>query len=354
MKNLKVRYSEYKTKKIRIGDKYIGGSNPILVQSMTNTDTRDIKGTIRQIKELESVGCDLIRVAVIDEQAARALSKIKSEIKIPLIADIHFNPQLAILAIENGADKIRLNPGNIKKMDDWCHIINVAKDYDIPLRIGMNSGCMPSTDNINASIADRMVDSAMEYCKLIEKLDYNNIVLAVKSSDIEETIESYRKLSRICTYPLHIGITETGIKESGIIKSSIGIGTLLAEGIGDTIRVSLTGDPIDEVKVGVEILKSMKLKKRTVEIISCPTCGRTRTNVIDVVNALKEHIEHYDKEMSVAIMGCAVNGPGEAKRADIGVAGGVGEYLYFEHGVPIEKIPSDNIISFLLHKIDEY
>jgi len=349
-------YNRKKTRIVRIGDRYIGGDNPILLQSMTNTNTSDIAKTVYQIHQLEEAGCDLIRIAILNMEDTEAVKCIKKQIHIPLIADIHYDFKLAILAIKNGVDKIRINPGNIAETNNLRKIVETAKEYEIPIRIGTNSGCIKTENSTlqKEREAKRLAENTLNYCRMFENMNYNNIVLAAKISDVEESIDAHRYLSMACDYPLHIGVTETGIEEIGIIKSSIALGALLSEGIGDTIRVSLTGDPIDEVIVGKEILANFGMKKRGIEIISCPTCGRCRTNVIEVVNELKKHINKYNKEIKVAVMGCSVNGPGEAKNADMGIAGGINEYLLFKKGEIICKIPKEQAVERLLYEIEKF
>jgi len=341
-----------KTRKIKIGNIFIGGDSPIAVQSMTNTKTIDIKGTIEQIKNLEHIGCDIIRVAVPDEDSAKAIKEIKKFINIPLVADIHFDYKLAIKAIQNGADKIRINPGNVGGISKIKEIIKVAKEYNVPIRVGVNSGSLEKDilEKYKRPCPEALVESAIRNVCILEDLDFFQIVVSVKSSNVIETIESYKMLSSRLDYPLHIGITESGTMLAGTIKSSVGLGILLYEGIGDTIRVSLTDDPINEVKVAKIILKSLGLRKG-IEIISCPTCGRTNINLIELANNITKEIENIDKPIKVAIMGCAVNGPGEAREADIGIAAGVGEALIFKKGKIVKKVPEDKILQELLNEI---
>ncbi|SEF45504.1 4-hydroxy-3-methylbut-2-en-1-yl diphosphate synthase [Caloramator fervidus] len=341
-----------KTRKIKIGNIFIGGDSPIAIQSMTNTKTIDIKGTIEQIKNLEHIGCDIIRVAVPDEDSAKAIKEIKKFINIPLVADIHFDYKLAIKAIQNGADKIRINPGNVGGISKIKEIIKVAKEYNVPIRVGVNSGSLEKDilEKYKRPCPEALVESAIRNVCILEDLDFFQIVVSVKSSNVIETIESYKMLSSRLDYPLHIGITESGTMLAGTIKSSVGLGILLYEGIGDTIRVSLTDDPINEVKVAKIILKSLGLRKG-IEIISCPTCGRTNINLIELANNITKEIENIDKPIKVAIMGCAVNGPGEAREADIGIAAGVGEALIFKKGKIVKKVPEDKILQELLNEI---
>jgi len=342
------------TKEIRIGNKSIGNFKPIAVQSMTNTDTKDIVSTINQINRLSDLGCDIIRVAVPDEDAAKALRKIKENIDIPLVADIHFNYRLAILAIENGADKIRINPGNIGDRGRVKEIVNVAKEHKIPIRIGVNSGSLDERvlTKYKGKIPEAIVESASEYIKILNDFGFDDIVVSLKSSDVPTTIESYRMFSKKFTYPLHLGVTESGTLWSGTIKSSIGVGTLLSEGIGDTIRISLTADPSEEVKVALQILRSLNLLQRGIEIISCPTCGRCNIDIVGLAEELERNLPTTQKHIKVAIMGCAVNGPGEAKDADIGIAGGHKSALLIKKGIVIGKIPEDRIIETLTEEIN--
>ncbi|MCX7903657.1 MAG: flavodoxin-dependent (E)-4-hydroxy-3-methylbut-2-enyl-diphosphate synthase [Caloramator sp.] len=343
-----------KTKKVKIGNIFIGGDSPITIQSMTNTKTANVKDTIEQIKLLERAGCEIIRVAVPDEESAQAIRKIKKEINIPLVADIHFDYKLAIKSIENGADKIRINPGNVGGVEKIKEIIKAAKHYDIPIRVGVNSGSVEKDilERYKRPCAEALAESAIRNVKLLEDLDFFNIVVSVKSSDVLETIESYKILSKSIEYPLHLGVTEAGTLISGTVKSSLGIGLLLYEGIGDTIRVSLTDDPANEIKVAREILKSLGLRKG-IEIVSCPTCGRTNINLIELAQRITNQLENYTKPIKVAIMGCAVNGPGEAKEADIGIAAGKGEALIFKKGEIIKKVQESEILEELLKEIEK-
>lgn len=343
-----------KTKKVKVGNVYIGGDSPVTIQSMTNTKTANIKDTIEQIKLLEKAGCEIIRVAVPDEESAQAIKKIKKEINIPLVADIHFDYKLAIKSIEHGADKIRINPGNVGGIDKIKEIIKAAKHYNIPIRVGVNSGSLERDilEKYKKPCAEALAESAIRNVKLLEDLDFFNIVVSVKSSNVLETIESYKILSRSIDYPLHLGVTESGTLISGTVKSSIGIGLLLYEGIGDTIRVSLTDDPVNEIKVAREILKSLGLRKG-IEIVSCPTCGRTNINLIELAQKITRELENYTKPIKVAIMGCAVNGPGEAKEADIGIAAGKGEALIFKKGEIIKKVKESEILEELFKEIEK-
>ncbi|EGD46662.1 1-hydroxy-2-methyl-2-(E)-butenyl 4-diphosphate synthase [Ruminiclostridium papyrosolvens DSM 2782] len=344
-----------KTKKIRVGDIFVGGDSPISVQSMTNTDTRDIKATVDQIKSLEAAGCDIVRLAILDNEAATAIGEIKKLVKIPLVADIHYDYRLAVECMKNGVDKIRLNPGNIGGNDRVKIVAGMAKERGIPIRIGVNSGSVEKgiLDKFGGVTAEGMVESALAHVAMLENVDFNDIAISIKASSVPMTIAAYRLLSEKCSYPLHVGVTEAGTVYKGTIKSSVGIGCLLAEGIGDTIRVSLTGDPVEEIKAGKQILKSLGLLREGIEIVSCPTCGRTQVNLIDIANSIEPLLEKMDKNIKVAIMGCAVNGPGEAKDADIGIAGGVNEVLLFKKGRIIRKIPQENVVEELLKEISQ-
>jgi len=345
-----------KTKEVRIGNIYIGGNNPIALQSMTNTDTKDIEKTVNQIRDLQNAGCDIVRVAVLDFEAANAIKGIKREISIPIVADIHFDYRLAIEAIKNGADKIRINPGNIGGDDKLKLVVAAAKDAGIPIRVGVNSGSLEKDilNKYGGVTAEGIVESALKSVSLLEKCGFYDIVVSLKTSNVPLTIESYKLISERVNYPLHVGITEAGTIFSGAIKSSIGIGTLLYMGIGDTIRVSLTGNPLEEVKVGKQILKSLGLSKGGVEIISCPTCGRTKINLIDLAKKVENATASIKEDMKIAVMGCAVNGPGEAKEADIGIAGGIGEGLIFKKGKIIKKFQKISFLMNLLRNLTIY
>ncbi|TDT61573.1 flavodoxin-dependent (E)-4-hydroxy-3-methylbut-2-enyl-diphosphate synthase [Fonticella tunisiensis] len=343
------------TKKIKVGDIYIGGDSPISVQSMTNTDTRDVKSTIRQIHELEKAGCEIIRVAVPDMEAAEALKEIKRNIGIPLVADIHFDYRLALEAIKNGVDALRINPGNIGSEERISEVVKAADFKGIPIRIGVNAGSLERDllKKYGKPTPEALVESALRHVDILEKHRFTNIVISVKSSNVIENIESYRLLSQKTSYPLHIGVTEAGTIFSGTIKSSIGIGSLICEGIGDTIRVSLTDSPLEEVRVGREILKACGVRKFGIEFISCPTCGRTNIDLIKIAKQAEEVLGNINKHIKVAIMGCAVNGPGEAREADIGIAGGKGEGLIFKKGEIIKKVPEDKLLEELINEIEK-
>lgn len=343
-----------KTKEIRIGNKVIGQGNPILVQSMTNTKTEDIKRTVAQIKALESVGCDVIRVAVPTMEAASAIELIKKQINIPLVADIHFDYKLAISAVEHGADKIRINPGNIGSDERLKAVVEACKKHNAPIRVGVNSGSLERKilKQYGKPTAEALVESAIYNVQLVEKFGYDQIVVSIKSSDVLMSIDAYELAAQKLKYPLHIGVTEAGTLFSGTIKSSVGLGILLSKGIGDTLRVSLTGDPVEEVRVGQKILQALELYPKGIEIISCPTCGRTQIELIKVANEVEKRIEHLNKKIKIAIMGCAVNGPGEAREADIGIAGGNGVGIIFKKGEIIRKVPEDTLVEALIEEIN--
>lgn len=342
------------TKKVQVGELFIGGDSPVTVQSMTNTDTRDVKETVNQIKQLQDAGCEMIRCAVPDMEAAEAIDQIKKQIKIPLVADIHFDYRLAIECIKNGTDKVRINPGNIGDIDRVKQVVAYAKERNVPIRIGVNSGSLekPLLEKYGVS-AGAMVESALGHIKILEDLNFTDIIISLKASSVPLTIESYKEMSKVCSYPLHVGVTEAGTVWSGTIKSSVGIGSILSQGIGDTIRVSLTGSPVEEVLVGINILKSLGLRKQGIDFISCPTCGRTQIDLISIANEVEQKLSKIDKPIKVAVMGCAVNGPGEAKEADIGIAGGCGEALLFKKGKIIRKIPENQVIEELLAEIEK-
>lgn len=349
-------YERRLSREVSVGSLKIGGNNPISIQSMTNTDTRDAKSTIEQIKRLEEVGCDVVRIAVPDMEAAKNIGGIKKNVNIPVIADIHFDHRLALEAIDQGIDGVRINPGNIGSIDKVKMVVNKCKEKNLKIRIGVNGGSLEKEllEKYGSATAEALVESALGHVKILEDLDFYNIVISLKSSDIYKTIEAYELISKKVDYPLHIGITESGSVKKGTIKSSIGVGALLLKGIGDTIRISLTGDPTEEVIVGKEILRSLNLLNDKIKVVSCPTCGRCNIDLISVVNEVEEKINKIDKDMTVAIMGCAVNGPGEAKEADIGIAGGKGEGLLFKKGEIVRKIKGDNLVEELLNEIDKF
>ena len=341
------------TKVIHIGNKVIGGGNPILIQSMTNTKTDDVRATVEQINRLEDIGCDIIRCACPDENACKALSEIKSNIGIPLVADIHFDYRLAILAMENGADKIRINPGNIGSRDRIKAVIDVAKDKNIPIRVGVNSGSLEKeiVEKNGGVTAEGIVESAIDKVRIIEEMGYNNLVVSIKSSDVLMCVKAHELISKEIDYPLHVGITESGTIISGNIKSSIGLGLILNQGIGDTIRVSLTGDPLEEIKSAKLILRTLGLRQGGIEIVSCPTCGRTKIDLISLANQVENMVADIPLDIKVAVMGCVVNGPGEAKEADIGIAGGINEGLIIKKGEIIKKVPEDRLIDELRNEL---
>ena len=343
------------TKKVYVGNVPIGGNSFISIQSMTNTNTKDVKSTVSQIKKLENAGCDIIRMAVNDLEDAAALREIKKEINIPIISDIQFNYKLALAACENESDAVRLNPGNIGASWKVKEVVEACKFHNIPIRVGVNSGSVKQEflDKFNGVNASSICYSALEEIELLEKNNFYDIAVSLKASSVNLTIESYRKISEMSNYPLHLGVTEAGSPKKGIVKSAIGIGTLLAEGIGDTIRVSLTSDPLEEVIAGKDILKALDLKREGIDLISCPTCARTKVDLIEIVNKAEEKLYSMDKNLKVAIMGCPVNGPGEAREADIGIACGHGEGLIFSKGEIIKKVPEDMLLSELLSEIEK-
>ena len=342
------------TRVVDVNGVKIGGDNPIVIQSMTNTDTRDVKSTVAQIKSLEEVGCEIVRVAVPDVVAAEAIKDIVPLINIPLVADIHFNYRLALIAMENGASGMRINPGNIGSADRSAEVVKMAKKKNIPIRIGVNSGSLEKKLLEKYGLtATAMVESALNHVKIVENLDYNNIVISLKSSTVPLTIEAYQLASSKCDYPLHIGITESGTVKGGSIKSAVGIGVILSQGIGDTIRVSLTGDPLEEIYTAKEILKSLGIRRFGVEFVSCPTCGRTEVDLISIATKVEDLCKNLNKHIRVAVMGCAVNGPGEAKEADIAIAAGRGEGLIIKKGVIMYKVPEDKLVDALMAEIDK-
>ncbi|MFD3156318.1 flavodoxin-dependent (E)-4-hydroxy-3-methylbut-2-enyl-diphosphate synthase [Haloimpatiens sp. FM7330] len=343
------------TRKIKLGDIYVGGDSKISVQSMTNTDTRDVEVTVKQILKLEKAGCDIIRCAVPDIEAAEALKDIIKQIHIPLVADIHFDYKLALKSIESGVDALRINPGNIGNLDRIKMVVEAAKNKGIPIRIGVNSGSLEKEilKKYKKVCPEALVESTLKHVRILESLNFYDICISIKSSDVMQTIESYRLISEKVNYPLHLGVTEAGTLWSGTIKSSIGIGTLLSQGIGDTIRVSLTGDVLEEVKVGREILKSLGYIQEGVKFVSCPTCGRTQINIIKIAEEVEKRLAKCEKNIKVAIMGCVVNGPGEAREADIGIAGGKGEGLIFKKGEVIKKVKEEDLVEELMKEIQK-
>lgn len=344
------------TKIIKIGDRIIGGGNPILIQSMTNTPTDDVEATVSQILRLEEAGCEIIRCTVPNEESAVAISKIKERIHIPLVADIHFDYKMAIKAIENGADKIRINPGNIGGESKLNEVVKAAKERNVPIRVGVNSGSLEKelVEKYRGVTAEGIVESALDKVSMIENAGYDNIVISIKSSDVMMCVKAHEILSKQTNYPLHVGITEAGTLYSGNIKSSIGLGLILGQGIGDTIRVSLTGDPVEEIKTAKLILRTLGLRKGGIEVVSCPTCGRTKIDLIGLANAVETMVANYDLDIKVAVMGCAVNGPGEAKEADIGIAGGINEGLLIKKGEIIKKVPENELLDTLRYELDNW
>lgn len=333
------------SKEITIGDVKIGNGNPISVQSMCNTDTRDIEATCRQIKELEAKGCEIVRLAVLNNEAADAIKEIVKKSTVPLVADIHFDYKLAIKCINNGIDALRLNPGNIGKRENVEAVVKLAKQQQIPIRIGVNAGSLEKDlQNENIPLSEKMVKSALGHIKILEDLDFDLIKVSLKSSDVMTTIEAYRSIAEKIPYPLHLGVTEAGTLRGGLIKSAAGLGTLLAEGIGDTIRVSLTENPTEEVTAGYDILKCLELRERGVNFVSCPTCGRTQIDLISLAKRVEERFKDLPYPITIATMGCAVNGPGEAKHADFGIAGGVNEGLIFKKGEIVAKVPENELL----------
>jgi len=345
-----------KSRSIRVGKVLIGGDSPITVQSMTTTKTADVASTVKQIRRLENAGCEIVRVAIPGMEDAKAVGEIKRRIRIPLVADIHFDYRLALEAIRRGADKVRINPGNIGSRDRVKMVLEAAAEKGVPIRIGVNAGSLekPLLKKHGGITAAALVESAMGHVILCEKLKFRSLVVSIKASDVPMTLDANRLLARSCRYPIHLGVTEAGTTRAGALRSAVGIGTLLAEGIGDTIRVSLTADPVDEIRTGWEILKSLRLRKRGLTIISCPTCGRLQTCMIPIVEAAEKALSRMDKPMTVAIMGCAVNGPGEAKEADIGIACGKREALLFRKGKIVGKIREEDILKTLMEEVDRW
>lgn len=344
------------TKKINIGGVVIGGGNKVAIQSMTTTKASMLEETIKQINDLERSGCEIVRVTVPDKESAESIDKIKEKINIPLVADIHFDYKLALMCMERGVDKVRINPGNIGLKKNVMVVADYANKKNIPIRIGVNSGSIDKKilAKYGGPSVDAMVESAMHEINTLEECDFTNIVLSLKASDVIKTVNAYRKISELTDYPLHIGVTEAGSEYSGLVKSSVGLGSLLLDGIGDTMRVSLTADPVKEIYAAKEILKSCGRLSEGVTIISCPTCGRCSYNLIEIVNKLEKKVADIKKEVKVAVMGCVVNGPGEAKDADFGVAGGMDECIFFKKGVLDRKIPYDKVVDELLSEIENF
>lgn len=348
-----------RTKEVKLGEITIGGGAPVVIQSMTNTDTKDIRGTLKQIHALAQAGCEVVRLAVLDQEAAFAVKEITSQSELPVIADIHFDYRLALIVVEQGIHGLRLNPGNIGARWKVQEVVRAVKEREIPIRIGVNAGSLEKEllEKYNGVTAEGMVESALGHIRLLEEEGYDKIKVSLKASHVPLMLEAYRKISQAIDYPLHVGVTEAGTVRSGVIKSAIGIGTLLAEGIGDTIRVSLTGDPLREIPVAFEILRALGLRERGVELISCPTCGRTQVDLESLAEKVEEKISHLpplDKPLTVAVMGCVVNGPGEAREADFGIAGGKGMGLLFRKGEVIAKLPEDELLPALLKEIEDY
>lgn len=341
------------TRVVKIGNRVIGGGNPVLIQSMTNTRTEDIKATIEQIRSLEAAGCEIVRCTVPSREAAAALAEIKKNISIPLVADIHFDYRLAIAAMENGADKIRINPGNIGGEDKLRAVVDVARQLDVPIRVGVNSGSLEKNliEKYGRVTAEGLVESALDKVRMIEDMGYDRLVISIKSSDVLICIRAHELIAKETDYPLHVGITEAGTVFAGNIKSAVGLGIILYQGIGDTIRVSLTGDPVEEVKSAKLILKTLGLRRGGIEIISCPTCGRTQIDLIKLATQVEEMTADIDLDIKLAVMGCAVNGPGEAKEADIGIAGGKGEGLLIKHGKIIRKVDEEELLDVLRQEL---
>ena len=341
------------TKTVKIGNRIIGGGNPILIQSMTNTKTENVEATAAQINQLTAAGCDIIRCAVPTMDAAKALKEIKKQVQIPVVADIHFDYRLAIAAMENGADKIRINPGNIGSTERVKAVVDVAKERNIPIRVGVNSGSLEKNlvEKYHGVTAEGLVESALDKVKLIEDMGYDNLVISIKSSDVMMCVKAHELIASQTDHPLHVGITEAGTIISGNIKSAIGLGLILHQGIGDTIRVSLTGDPSEEIKSAKLILKTLGLRKGGVEVVSCPTCGRTQINLIQLANQVENMVADIPLDIKVAVMGCVVNGPGEAKEADIGIAGGIGEGLIIKHGEVFKNVPESELLEALRYEL---
>ena len=346
----------HKTREVKIGNRIIGGNHPIAIQSMTNTKTEDVAATVAQIHQLTKAGCEIIRCAVPTMEAAKALGEIKKQITIPLVADILFDYRLAIAAMENGADKIRINPGNIGSADRVKAVVDEAKSRNIPIRVGVNSGSLEKdlVEKYHGVTAEGIVESALDKVKMIEDMGYDNLVISIKSSDVMMCVKAHELIASKTEHPLHVGITEAGTLISGNIKSSIGLGLILSKGIGDTIRVSLTGDPIEEIKSAKLILRTLGLRKGGIEVVSCPTCGRTQINLIQLANQVETMVAEFPLDIKVAVMGCVVNGPGEAKEADLGVAGGIGEGLIIKHGKVFKKVPEEELLPALRYELEHW
>lgn len=344
-----------KTRPVKVGDITIGGSNELFIQSMATTKTHDVEATVAEILRLEEAGCQVVRVACPDERAAYAIGDIKKRINIPLVVDIHFDYKLALIAIEQGADKIRINPGNIGRREKVEAVVNACKAKGIPIRIGVNAGSLERKilEKYGYPTADGMVESALHHIKILEDLDFHDIIVSLKASDVSLAVEAYEKASKAFDYPLHLGITESGTLFSGTVKSAAGLGALLAKGIGNTLRVSLSADPVEEVKVAREMLKVFGLSSNAATLISCPTCGRIEIDLITIANEVEEYISHIKAPLKVAVLGCAVNGPGEAREADIGIAGARGEGLLFMHGKTVRKVPEETMVDELKMEIDK-
>uniref|UniRef100_UPI004055F7D0 flavodoxin-dependent (E)-4-hydroxy-3-methylbut-2-enyl-diphosphate synthase n=1 Tax=Agathobacter sp. TaxID=2021311 RepID=UPI004055F7D0 len=344
------------TKEVHIGNRVIGGGNPILIQSMTNTKTEDVAATVAQIEKLTKAGCDIIRCAVPTMEAAKALAEIKKQVTIPVVADIHFDYRLAIAAMEHGADKIRINPGNIGAIENVKAVVDVAKERNIPIRVGVNSGSLEKqlVEKYNGVTAEGIVESALDKVRIIEDMGYDNLVISIKSSDVLMCVKAHELIAAKVNYPLHVGITEAGTIISGNIKSSIGLGLILHQGIGDTIRVSLTGDPVEEIKSAKLILRTLGLRTGGIEVVSCPTCGRTQIDLISLANQVETMAAEFPLDIKVAVMGCVVNGPGEAKEADLGIAGGIGEGLIIKKGEIYKKVPETELLSALRYELENW
>lgn len=346
----------HKTREVKIGNRIIGGNHPIAIQSMTNTKTEDVAATVAQIQQLTKAGCEIIRCAVPTMEAAKSLREIKKQIAIPLVADIHFDYRLAIAAMENGADKIRINPGNIGSAERVKAVVDEARRRNIPIRVGVNSGSLEKNlvEKYHGVTAEGIVESALDKVKMIEDMGYDNLVISIKSSDVMMCVKAHELIASKTDHPLHVGITEAGTLISGNIKSSIGLGLILSQGIGDTIRVSLTGDPIEEIKSAKLILRTLGLRKGGIEVVSCPTCGRTQINLIQLANQVETMVAEFPLDIKVAVMGCVVNGPGEAKEADLGVAGGIGEGLIIKHGKVFKKVPEEELLPALRYELEHW